>query len=83
MKRRKHRVVVEITLDEPCTEKKATWFVNSLIEFCENRARAGSSVGDGITKIGRTKQFSRVVQHEIAAVRKEERAFFTGKKFDL
>ena len=71
MKRRKHRVVVEITLEEPCTAKKAAWFVNHLIGFCENRSRAGSSVLDGITKLARPKQFDRVLAAERRKVRAE------------
>ena len=58
MKRRKHKVVVEITLDKPCTQKHATRVVDDLISSAE----AGAWYEAGVTTWS-CKQFSRVIQH--------------------
>ena len=55
MKRRKQRVVVEITFHAPKTEKQAAWFARDVFEF----ARA-----NGMVLIGKvsTKEFGRVLR---------------------
>lgn len=36
MKKRKHKVLVEITFDEPCTAKEAAWKVDELLDCSQN-----------------------------------------------
>jgi hypothetical protein len=53
MKQRKHRVVVEITFSEPCTEKRAARFVYGTVS---------TTMNDRLDEVSRVecKQFSRV-----------------------
>ena len=56
MKKRKHRVVVDITFDKLCTAKQATRDLQNFIEWaCE------APVQNGITKTS-CKEFNRVHQ---------------------
>lgn len=57
MRKRKHRVVVEVTMDSPCTEKHAAWALRDMIEY------AVDFHSHGFTKLA-FKQFSRVAQHK-------------------
>jgi hypothetical protein len=58
--RRKHRVVVEITMDEPTTAKRATQIIGFILDGV-----SPPSQWTGITKIARPKEFDRVFRAEI------------------
>jgi hypothetical protein len=59
MKKRKHRVVVEITLDEACTEKSAANRVRDILNLYASSMEASARYG--FTKVS-CKEFSRVVR---------------------
>lgn len=65
MKKRKHRVVVEITFDEPVTAKQAQFLVRDIVESGSSEARMtfGLPRPTQVTKFD-TKEFNRVLEAE-------------------
>lgn len=57
--RRKHRVVVEITLDEPCTAKHARTVVEDMLDAAEY-APTSRKLGWGASCMPKAKEYSRV-----------------------
>lgn len=61
--KRRHRVVVEVTFEKPCTAKQAAWGIRALTDAFSYRPRAGGlwaapNYGD----IKDVKEFDRVVE---------------------
>lgn len=66
MKRRKHRVVVEITLDEPGTAKDAVWVVDQMLDHALQYTPLVYRLRWQLSTTPIVKQFDRVLRAEQA-----------------